>query len=119
MLDPASDGAVKPRSIQKLYTYKIASSPNDPAATNIVETIECKFEILWQDIEALQLNSCAALRNIVDIASENAALLIEKEQSVPVDFRPGNCSLFDHKASFESDAKMQNSRAQARHHGPL
>jgi hypothetical protein len=82
-----------------LHTHKIASSPNDLAAMDIVEIIECKFEIQGQDIEVLQLNPCAALRYIADVASENAALLVEKKQRIPGYFRPGNCSLVDHNAS--------------------
>ena len=66
--------------IQKFHTHKIASPPNDLAAVDIVEIIECKFEIQGQDKEVLQLNSCAALRYIPDVASKHAALFIEKQQ---------------------------------------
>jgi hypothetical protein len=50
------------------------------------------------------LDSCAAVRYVVHMASENAALLVKKQERVLRDCRPSDGSSFDHETSIESDA---------------
>jgi hypothetical protein len=90
--------------ILKLHAHNITSSPNDLAAANIVKIIECEFKVQGQDVEVLQLNSCAAARDVADMASKHAALLIEKQESILRDCRSGDGSSFDHETSIEGDA---------------
>jgi len=54
-------------------------SPNDLASVNIVKIIECEFKVQRQEIEVLQLNSCATLRYIVDVAGKYPELFIKEQ----------------------------------------
>ena len=69
-----------------------------------MKIIECKFKGKGQDVEVIQLNACAAVRYVANMASKDAALLIKEEQRVLRDRRSGDGSSFDHVASIESDA---------------
>jgi hypothetical protein len=83
--------------IPKLHAHKITSSPNDLAMANIVEIIEREFKVQRQDIEVLQLNSCAAVRQVADVASKDAAPLVKEQQGILRDRCSGDGSSFDHK----------------------
>jgi hypothetical protein len=52
----------------------------------------------------LQLYSCAAVRDVANVASKDAALLVKKQQSTFRDHRSGGGSSFDHKTSIEGGA---------------
>src|SRR6266567_4627138 len=84
--------------VLKSHAHKITSSPNDLAAANIVKIIECKFKIQGQDIQVAQMNSCAALRYVVDVASEHAALLVKKQQRILRDRCSGDGSSFGQRS---------------------
>jgi len=76
----AGDRRAFSRSILKGHAHEIAAPPNDLAPVHIVKIIESQFKVEGKRIKVMQLNSCAALRYIPDLASKHAALFIEKQQ---------------------------------------
>jgi hypothetical protein len=66
------------RSVLKCDADKITLPPNHAALANGVKIIKRQFKVQRQDVEILQSNSRAAVCNIADLASEYAALRIEK-----------------------------------------
>ena len=78
--------------VQESHPHKIASSPNDLAAANVVKIVEREFKVQGQDIEVVQLNSGAALCNVAYMATKHAALLVEEQQRILRDCRSGDGS---------------------------
>jgi hypothetical protein len=74
------------------------------AAANIVKIIEREFKVQGQEVEILQLNSGAAIRYVADVASKDAAPLVEEQQRILRDCRSGDGSSFDHETSIEGNA---------------
>jgi len=77
-------------SILKCYSNKIALPPNHTALTGCMKIVERQFKVQRQDVTVLQPNSCASVRNIVNCASEYAALRVEVEQRALRDRRSTN-----------------------------
>ena len=75
-------------SVLKCNADEIALPPDHTAFANGVELVKAQFEIQRQQIEGVQFNAGAGIRNVLNAAREDPALLVKEQQRVFRDRRP-------------------------------
>lgn len=71
----------------KCNANKVAVAPNQSAATRRVEIIERDVEFARHDLDAVQPNSCALVRDISDAAGLDALSACKIHEHAAIDYR--------------------------------
>jgi len=85
-------------SVLECDADNIALPPDHAAPANGTKVIECQFKVRRQDVDVSQLYSRAAIGDIPNQASEDAARRIEKYQRALRDRRSADGSSFNHRS---------------------
>jgi hypothetical protein len=81
-------------SVLKRNTDEVALPPDHAALANGVKIVEAQFEIQRRQIETVEFNSGPGIRDVLNTAGEDAALLVKEQQRVFRDRRPRHRSAF-------------------------
>lgn len=82
-------------SVLKRHADEIALPPDHAAFANGVKFVEGQFEIQRQQIEVVEFDAGPGIRDVLNTASEDAALSIEEQQRVFRNRRPRDISAFE------------------------
>ena len=88
-------------SVLKCNADEIALPPDHAAFANGVELVKAQFEIQWQQIEGVQFNAGAGIRDVLNAAREDPALLVKEQQRVFRDRCPRYRSAVEFHRSYQ------------------
>jgi hypothetical protein len=88
-------------SVLKCHADEIALPPDHAALANGVELVKAQLEIQRQQIESVQFYSSAGIRNVLNPAREDPALLVKEQQRVFRDRRPRYRSAFEFHPGYQ------------------
>ena len=94
-------GLVADRSVLKRNADEIALPPDHAALANGVKLVEAQFEIQRQQIEVVEFNSGAGIRDVLNAAGEDTALRVKEQQRAFRDRRPRNRSAVEFHRSYQ------------------
>jgi hypothetical protein len=93
-------GLVADCSVLKRNADEIALPPDHAALANGVKIVEAQFEIQRQQIEGVEFDSGAGIRDVLNAAREDPALLVKEQQRVFRDRRPRYRSAFEFHSGY-------------------
>jgi len=85
----------------KCNADEIALPPDHAALANGMELVKAQFEIQRQQIEGVQFDAGTGIRDVLNAARENPALLVKEQQRVFRDRRPCYRSAFEFHSGYQ------------------
>jgi len=97
-------GLIADGSVLKCNADKIALPPDHAALADGMKLVKAQFEIQRQQIEGVQFNAGAGIRDVLNAAREDPALLVKEQQRVFRNRRPRNRSAVEFHSGYQQYA---------------